>query len=79
MRYDRDGWAVIAEPPEQQAVGSSGRAAYQAPRPRRLTPEEEVAVRALAESRSLRSLAADFGVSHETVRRVVRDAAAGTA
>ena len=41
-------------------------------RARRLAPEQEFAIRALAGTRSLRSLAADFGVSHETIRAVVR-------
>ena len=45
-------------------------------RARQLTRDQEVAIRALAATKSLRSLAADFGVSHETVRRVIRDAAA---
>jgi len=42
-------------------------------RPRKLTPAEEAAIRALAATRSLRALAADFGVSHETVRAVLRE------
>ena len=33
-------------------------------------------MRALAQTRSLRSLAVDFGVSHETVRAVLREGAA---
>jgi DNA-binding CsgD family transcriptional regulator len=37
-----------------------------------LTPAQEAAVRAVADGRSLRSLAAEFGVSHETVRAVCR-------
>ena len=41
-------------------------------RPGKLTPAQESAIRALAQTRSLRSLAADFGVSHETVRAVLR-------
>ncbi len=41
-------------------------------RPRKLTPEQEAVIRALAATRSLRSLAAEFGVSHETVRSVLR-------
>lgn len=45
---------------------------YQAPRCRVLTEEQEAAIRALASSRSLRSLAADFGVSHETVRAILQ-------
>jgi len=36
--------------------------------PRRLAPEQEVAIRAVAGTRSVPSLAAEFGVSHETVR-----------
>ena len=46
-------------------------------RARKLTPAEESAIRALAASKSLRSLAADFGVSRETVRTVVRGRAVG--
>ena len=41
--------------------------------PGRLTDAERRAIQALAASRSLRDLAADFGVSHETVRAVLRD------
>jgi DNA-binding GntR family transcriptional regulator len=43
-------------------------------RARRLTPVQEASIQSLAATRSLRSLAADFGVSHETVRRAIRDA-----
>ena len=50
---------------------SSARPRYRA-RARKLTPEQESAIRALASTRSLRSLAVDFGVSHETIRAVVR-------
>ncbi len=46
-------------------------------RARRLTPVQEASVRSLATTKSLRSLAADFGVSHETVRRVILDADSG--
>ncbi len=41
-------------------------------RARRLTVAEEAAIRALAQTKSLRSLAANFGVSHETVRTALR-------
>ena len=41
-------------------------------RPRKLTPAQEAAICALAATRSLRELAADFGVSHETIRAVCR-------
>ena len=40
-------------------------------RARKLTPAQESAIRALAETKSMRSLAADFGVSHETNRAPV--------
>ena len=40
--------------------------------PRRLSADQRSAIRGLAGTKSLRSLAADFGVSHETVRAVVR-------
>ena len=39
---------------------------------RKLTPDQEAAIRSLAGTKSLRALAADFGVSHETVRAVLR-------
>jgi hypothetical protein len=41
-------------------------------RARKLTAEQESAIRALVSTKSLRALAADFGVSHETIRAVVR-------
>jgi hypothetical protein len=39
-----------------------------------LTPADEAAILTLAGTKSLRSLAAAFGVSHETVRAVLRAA-----
>ena len=36
--------------------------------PRRLAPEQEAAMSSLAETRSVRYLTGEFGVSHETVR-----------
>ena len=42
------------------------------PRRRKLTAEQESAIRANAGNRSLRELAAEFGVSHETVRSILR-------
>jgi hypothetical protein len=41
-------------------------------RARKLTAEHEAAIRSFASTKSLRSLAADFGVSHETIRAVIR-------
>ncbi len=55
---------------ERMPCGSGQRYRY---RSRKLTPVEEAAIRALATRRSLRSLAAEFGVSHETIRSVIRD------
>ena len=41
-------------------------------RARRLTPVQEASIQSLAATKSLRSLAVEFGVSHETVRAIVR-------
>jgi hypothetical protein len=41
-------------------------------RARKLTAHQESAIRVLAGTRSLRSLAADFGVSYEAIRAVLR-------
>lgn len=71
LRHD-SAWVVVAEASECRSAGVSGRAAEERERPRRLTPEERDAIRLLADTRSLRDLAADFGVSHETIRAVVR-------
>ena len=69
----------MALPPVRRTVGTSGRAPYLRQRPYRLSYEEHAAIRSLALTKSLRSLAADLGVSHETVRRVIRDAEAAVA
>ena len=66
------GVVVIAEAPPRRVAGRSERAPYHAPRRRKLSPEQEAAIRANAGNRTLRELAADFGVSHETVRAVCR-------
>ena len=63
---------VIAAPPPRRVSGKSLRASYHEPRKRKLSPEQEAAIRALAQTRSLRALAAEFGVSHETVRGALR-------
>jgi DNA invertase Pin-like site-specific DNA recombinase len=46
-------------------------------RARRLTSEQERSIQALAAMRSLRELAAEFGISHETIRTVLRHARLG--
>ena len=63
---------IVARPAARRRVGRSRRDAYQEPRRRQLSPEQEAAIRSNAGSLSLRELAADFGVSHETVRAVLR-------
>jgi hypothetical protein len=52
--------------------GQSKRTAYHAPRRRKLSSEQEVAIRSEASNRSLHDLATAFGVSHETIRTVLR-------
>ena len=63
---------AFAELPDRRPVGRSRRDAYQAPRARRLSPERETELRRVAPGRALRDLAAEFGVSHETVRAARR-------
>ena len=62
---------AFAELSERRRAARSRRDAYQDPRPRKLEPGRERELRRAAPGRSLRELAADFGVSHETVRAVV--------
>jgi hypothetical protein len=69
----------IAVVPPRRVSGKSRRASSQVPRGRKLAPDQEAAIRALAGSKSLRSFAADFGVSHETIRKVLRQESAATA
>ena len=63
---DAPRWPVRSRP-DESAPRRYGR------RSRKLTPAQESAIRALAHTKSLRSLAADFGVSHETVRAILGD------
>ncbi len=60
----RSRWPARLRPNESTA----GRYAR---RPRKLTPADESTIQALAGTKSLRSLAADSGVSHETIRAVI--------
>ena len=62
----------IAVVPPRRVSGRTKRTAYCAPRQRKLSSEQEAAVRSEAGNRTLRELAAEFGVSHETIRAVVR-------
>jgi DeoR/GlpR family transcriptional regulator of sugar metabolism len=52
--------------------GRSKRTSYHDPRRRKLSYEQEAAIRSEAGNRTLRELAAEFGVSHETIRTVLR-------
>ena len=51
------------------------RASYHVPARRKLSSAQEATIRTLAVTKSLCLLAADFGVSHEMVRAVLRGAA----
>lgn len=73
-RTTTTGWVIVAAPGERRKVGASGRVPYLRRRPTRLTEAERAQVASLAETRSLRSLAADYGVSHETIGAVLREA-----
>jgi hypothetical protein len=75
IRHVLDG-TVIAEALPRHVSGRSKRASYRSPRRRKLAPEQEAAIRASIGDCSLRSLAADFGVSHQTVRATLRTAGA---
>ena len=69
------GAVLFAETPDRRPRGGSGRAANQQPRPTKLSAEQRDAVRvAVGRGRTLRDVAADFGVSHETVRSIIRSA-----
>ena len=73
MRHVLDGTVVIATAPDRRPTGQSGREGYQRPRARKLTVEEREAVRLQTIGGcSLRSLAAAYGVSHETIRAALR-------
>jgi hypothetical protein len=73
------GFVLFGLPPLRRTVGVSRRAPHAQQRPQFLSEDERSAIRLLADRKSLRSLAADFDVSHEMVRRVIRDADAAVA
>ena len=68
------GALVIAAASPLRFAGRSRRPAPGSSPRRKLTPGQEAAILALAHTTSLRSLAADFDVSHETIRTVLRSA-----
>jgi len=55
-----------------RVAGRSKRATYRLPRQRKLSVAQVEAVRAEAGNRTVRELAAEFGVSHETIRTALR-------
>jgi hypothetical protein len=67
------GALVIAIRPPLRVGGRSKRATYRSPRQRKLSAEQVEAIQADAGNRTLRELAAEFGVSHETVRSIISD------
>ncbi len=73
MRHLPPGAVAIADAPPRRSSGRSGRAPCPLPQGRRLSPEQRAAIRADAGNRTLRALAAEFGVSHETIRTVLRE------
>jgi hypothetical protein len=68
-----EGWVVIAYAPEAMAVGRSGRRPSSSPRGRVLD-DDKVGLIGLGagQGRTLRESAGEFGVSHETIRAVLR-------
>ena len=63
---------LFAVPPQRRLVGPSLRDAEAAARPRCLTDDQRrVITLAASRGRSLREIAMEFGVSHETVRSVI--------
>jgi hypothetical protein len=63
---------VVALPPDRRRTGTSRRGSFFARRRRKHAPDHEAAIRSTIGDRTLRELAAEFGVRHETMRRVLR-------
>jgi DNA-binding NarL/FixJ family response regulator len=71
---------IVRTIPLRRTVGTSQRDAYQHSRQRFLGDDNRRLTFRLAEQgRSLREIAAEVGVSHETIRAMIRDAAAEVA
>jgi len=70
-----DGYVVIAGTPDVARVGRSGRAALAEPRTKIDLATRERIARLAAADWSLRSIAGEVGVSHESVRTVLRELA----
>jgi hypothetical protein len=80
-RHDSAGTALIeiAAVPPRPVSGKSRRASYQSPRRRKLSLEQEATVRREAGNCTLRELAAEYEVRHETIRTVLRQKLSATA
>lgn len=76
LRYLPPGALIIATPPEHTAAGKSGRSTYQQSRRSKLSPEQIEAINRKSHL-TLRELAAEYGVSHETIRAARRTADVG--
>jgi hypothetical protein len=66
----RTGFSFV--PRWRSKCGASARPRYRT-RTQKLTTDQDTTIRALAGTKSLRTLAADFDVSHETIRAVIRE------
>lgn len=64
---------AIAVAPPRRPSDRSGRAASQTSQRRKLSSEQRAEIRSNAGNRTLRELAHAFGVSHETIRTVLRE------
>jgi hypothetical protein len=75
-RTTATGVVLVGLPQLRKTAGVSGRAPSARPRARHLSEDERSTICSLADTKRLRSLAADLGVSHEPVRAAIRDAEA---
>jgi hypothetical protein len=66
------GYAVLWQaPPARRLSGRSRRVSPHGAQPRRLTPEQEAKILARCQLHSLRELALEYGVSHQTIRSAI--------
>jgi hypothetical protein len=70
--HQLEGYVHLAEAPDWRRAGQAGRFPDQALRREKLTAEQKARIREFAPTKSLGCLAAEFGVSDETIRTVLR-------
>jgi hypothetical protein len=77
LRHDTRGTEPIdiASVPPRRLTGKSQRVSSQPPRQGKLTVSQKETIRMIAGNRSLRELAAEFGVSQETICTALREPA----